>query len=665
MDILSFGKRKEKAQEEKQNSLNEDFEIEESEVIENLDDVLDDSVMESVYPFSWEEFPDHIESGSNFIRVLTIVDYPKIKSGNWLAELKRKKGNITIVQHFESSNSYQMVHYYNKAIKNKEAEKIDTYDPLKKKRIEKAIETAEMQMNKYLDSEVTYVYQSMYVYLQADSLEELNALTDSVENTLMKLQLRPVVPTKAMYHAFWSAIPISENLLRDYTYQQSNTEVASSTFPFDDGEMLDLSPKSDIEGVNKDTDSLIAINYQDKRNVLNQNMVVIGTSGVGKTTYMKMKILRYIAKGIKIFIIDPENEYTDIVERFGGDVVHLSSNADTKINPLEVFSDVIFDEDEDLGTEVTMELLVKNKIQRLKGFFQVIKPDITQVEKSILDSVLRDVYRNSGVFQYTHLSEISHDKWPILSDIYQQIEFMKKSDPDRYNKIEDFYFILDSYVNGSNTLFNGTTNININTDLLSFDLKALQNEPDSQGAAYLNTFSFLWDEITKNKTENIKLFVDEFHFLTQNPDASTFFYQAYKRFRKYNAGAIAGTQQIQDVLEGTMDSGKNVGQAIIGNSYTKVFFGLDSQGLEDIEDKLSVDFSEKERRLLLKKKQGEALIINGSKRAFNIVSLTDEELRLIDHEQWKMKHPSEEIPNYSERIKMTPIEKDEALSFQY
>lgn len=665
MDILSFGKRKEKAQEEKQNSLNEDFEIEESEVVENLDDVLDDSVMESVYPFSWEEFPDHIESGSNFIRVLTIVDYPKIKSGNWLAELKRKKGNITIVQHFESSNSYQMVDYYNKAIKNKEAEKIDTYDPLKKKRIEKAIETAEMQMNKYLDSEVTYVYQSMYVYLQADSLEELNALTDSVENTLMKLQLRPVVPTKAMYHAFWSAIPISENLLRNYTYQQSNTEVASSTFPFDDGEMLDLSPKSDIEGVNKDTNSLIAINYQDKRNVLNQNMVVIGTSGVGKTTYMKMKILRYIAKGIKIFIIDPENEYTDIVERFGGDVVHLSSNADTKINPLEVFSDVIFDEDEDLGTEVTMELLVKNKIQRLKGFFQVIKPDITQVEKSILDSVLRDVYRNSGVFQYTHLSEISHDKWPILSDIYQQIEFMKKSDPDRYNKIEDFYFILDSYVNGSNTLFNGTTNININTDLLSFDLKALQNEPDSQGAAYLNTFSFLWDEITKNKTENIKLFVDEFHFLTQNPDASTFFYQAYKRFRKYNAGAIAGTQQIQDVLEGTMDSGKNVGQAIIGNSYTKVFFGLDSQGLEDIEDKLSVDFSEKERRLLLKKKQGEALIINGSKRAFNIVSLTDEELRLIDPEQWKMKHPSEEIPNYSERIKMTPIEKDEALSFQY
>src|SRR5699024_71272 len=270
--------------------------------------------------------------------------------------------------------------------------------------------------------------------------------------------------------------------------------------------------------------------------------------------------------GTKVFIIDPENEYTDIVERFGGEVVHLSSNTSTKINPLEIFSENI---EATENQTVNMEILVKDKIQRVKGFFQVIKPDLSQVEKSILDSVLRDVYRNSGILKYNSIDEIAHEQWPILADVYQQIEKLKSSesetDQDRFERIKDFYFIIDSYVHGSNTLFNGTTNIDVKTDLLSFDLKALQNEQDIQGAAYLNTFSYLWDEITKNKTENIKLFVDEFHFLTQNPDASTFFYQAYKRFRKYKAGAIAGTQQIQDVLEGTMENGKNVGQAIIGN----------------------------------------------------------------------------------------------------
>ena len=376
---------------------------------------------------------------------------------------------------------------------------------------------------------------------------------------------------------------------------------------------------------------------------------------------MKQKILRYVAKGTKVFIIDPENEYTDIVEHLGGEVVHLSSNSATKINPLEVFTEEL-----DTYETVNMELLIKDKIQRVKGFFQVIKPDLSQVEKGVLDYVLNDVYRNSGVLNYTTIDDISRDQWPILADVYQQIERMKQSEEkkERFEIVRDFYFILDSYVNGSNTLFNGHTNIDVNTNLLSFDLKSLQNDTEIQSAAYLNTFSYLWDEITKNKTENIKLIVDEFHFLTQNPDASTFFYQAYKRFRKYNAGAIAGTQQIQDVLDGTMGDKRNVGEAIVGNSYTKLFFGLDSGSIEQIESKLHIKFSNKERRLLERKKQGETLIINGSKRAFMKVELTEEELRLIDYEQYKEKYPNAE-PNYEERIEMTEPEKAEAKSFQF
>jgi len=664
LDIFARNQPKENEENQNQDLLAEDIE---EEVVNELDKVLDTSDMQAVYPFSWHEHPNHIQSGGNFIRVLAIVAYPKVQTGNWLSELKRKKGNITIVQHFESSNSEKMRDYYNEAIKNKEAEKLDTYDPLKKKQLQKAIDTAQMQMDKYMDSEVTFLYQSMYVLVQGDTLEELDTLTDSVKSTLTKLQLRTINPIKAQYHAFWSAMPLNENLLRDYTYQQSNTDVASSTFPFDDGEVLDLTPNSDIEGINKDTDSLIAIDYTDKRNVLNQNQVVIGTSGVGKTTYMKQKILKYIAKGTKVFIIDPENEYTDIVEKFGGEVVHLSSNSETKINPLEMFSENI-ETTEDEDERPSIDILIKDKVQRVKGFFQVLKPDLSQVEKSIIDRVLRTVYRNSGILKYEQLNEISSEQYPILSDVYHQLSNLRnsesKTDQDRFAKVEDFYFILDSYVNGSNTLFNGHTNIDVTTDLLSFDLKALQNEEDVQSGAYLNTFSYLWDEITKNKTENIKLFVDEFHFLTQNPDASSFFYQAYKRFRKYNAGAIAGTQQIQDVLDGTMENGKNVGQAIIGNSYTKVFFGLDNQGLEDIENKLNVRFSDKERRLLKKKKQGEALLINGSKRAFMRVELSDEELRLVAPDQYQEKFGNDVI-DYEDEIEMTPIEEDEALSFQY
>lgn len=645
----------------------------ESEVVEEkldkLDAVLDTESIDAIYPFSFEEHSDYIESGDNFVRVIAVVEYPKVKVGNWLSELKRKKGNITIVQFLEPSNSAKMVDHYNRTIKNKEAEILKTHDPLAMKKLKKQVEAAQLQLDKFLDSESSYVYQYTYIYLQAKNLIELNALTDMINNTLVKMQMKSMLPTKAAFQTFWSAIPILENHLKDYTYQQSNTEVASSMFPFDDAEILTLSPRADVEGVNKDTNSLIAIDYLNRKVTLNQNMVVIGTSGVGKTTYMVQKILKYVAKGVKVFIIDPENEYSQIVDLLGGTVVHLSSNSDTKINPLQIYSENILDvgTDEDMNVHVNLEMLVKDKIQRVLGFFQVIKPDISQVEKSLLDTVLKDCYVKRGILAKASVNDIAPEDYPTLKDVFERIKDLEAQEPNRFEKLEDFYYILEAYVFGSKTLFNGHTNIDLKNSLVSFDLKPLQNEGDVQGAAYLNVFSFLWDEITKNKTENIKLVVDEFHFLTANPDAATFFHQAYKRFRKYNAGAIAGTQQIQDVLEGQMQNGANVGEAIIGNSYTKVFFGLDNKGVDDIVEKLRMRFSDKEKKLLARKKQGEALIIYGSQRAFMKIELTEEELRLKDAERYEeiFSMPADVVPDYQKRVKMTAVELQEARNFNY
>src|SRR5690625_1323504 len=124
MRIPFFDRSEEDSKEINQEETNQ-YGIEEKD-ISNLENFLDTSSINSVFPFSWEEFPDHIESGDNYIRVLAIVGYPKTKVGNWLAPLKRKKGNITIVQNFESSNASQMNDYNNTTIKNKEAELIDT-----------------------------------------------------------------------------------------------------------------------------------------------------------------------------------------------------------------------------------------------------------------------------------------------------------------------------------------------------------------------------------------------------------------------------------------------------------------------------------------------------------------------------------------------------------
>jgi len=622
---------------------------------DNFMESIDRDSLHSLFPFSWEQYPTYVQSGENFMRTIAIADYPKRVYGNWLSELKRKKGSIDIVQYIDSASNNSMITYYKKTIQNKEAQLLNTFDPYKQKVLKKYIDSANMQLDKYLDNSTTFVYQHMLVYLRAYSLAELDDLTENVRNTLIKLQMKPLIPVKATFQGFWSTMPINENLLGDYTYKESNTEVASSMFPFDDAEILDLKPRSDIEGINKDTNSLIAIDMLDRNTTLNQNMVVIGTSGVGKTTYMIQKILRYAIQDYQIYIIDPENEYTRIVEALGGSVLHLTSNAKYKINPLQIFSEEILSADEAV---TNLDELVKDKIQRLKGFFEVLKDDMTQVEKAVMDNIVKNAYINSGILKYNRLNEIKNEQWPTLSNVYDELTKLSEKDPEKFKTIKDFYFILGSYTHGSNTLFDGATNINLDTKIVSFDLKPLQSEQEVQAGAYLNTFQYLWDEITKDRKKRKKLFVDEFHFLTLHKSASTFFHQAYKRFRKYNAGAIAGTQQIQDVIEGQTDSGQNIGEAIIGNSFTKVFFGLDGKGVDDITSKLRMNFSEKEKKLLERRRQGDALIIYGSQRAFMNVELTEEELRLIDPEAYKEKYDREtaEQPSYQKRVVLTPTE---------
>ncbi|MGO2073072.1 VirB4 family type IV secretion system protein [Lactococcus lactis] len=622
---------------------------------DNFMESIDRDSLHSLFPFSWEQYPTYVQSGENFMRTIAIADYPKRVYGNWLSELKRKKGSIDIVQYIDSASNNSMITYYKKTIQNKEAQLLNTFDPYKQKVLKNYIDSANMQLDKYLDNSTTFVYQHMLVYLRADSLAELDDLTENVRNTLIKLQMKPLIPVKATFQGFWSTMPINENLLGDYTYKESNTEVASSMFPFDDAEILDLKPRSDIEGINKDTNSIIAIDMLDRNTTLNQNMVVIGTSGVGKTTYMIQKILRYAIQDYQIYIIDPENEYTRIVESLGGSVLHLTSNAKYKINPLQIFSEEILSADEAV---TNLDELVKDKIQRLKGFFEVLKDDMTQVEKAVMDNIVKNAYINSGILKYNRLNEINNEQWPTLSNVYDELTKLSEKDPEKFKTIKDFYFILGSYTHGSNTLFDGATNINLDTKIVSFDLKPLQSEQEVQAGAYLNTFQYLWDEITKDRKKRKKLFVDEFHFLTLHKSASTFFHQAYKRFRKYNAGAIAGTQQIQDVIEGQTDSGQNIGEAIIGNSFTKVFFGLDGKGVDDITSKLRMNFSEKEKKLLERRRQGDALIIYGSQRAFMNVELTEEELRLIDPEAYKEKYDREtaEQPSYQKRVVLTPTE---------
>lgn len=648
-----------KADIKKSNIEPKDIEKEENSKDE-LKGIIDNTPIEAIYPFVYKENKDNVELGGNYVRVIAIAQYPTEARGNWLSDLKRLKGNVTITQYIKKASDTTMLDHYNKSIKNKQAELLKTKDPRLTMNLEEQIKSAKNQLKESLDNKFGFLYIYTYILIQAENLELINRLEENVNRILMKVHMQGIIPYYRMGDAYWSALPLNQNKLKDYTYQMSNTTAASSFFLFDDSEICDLSPNSIIEGINKITNSIVSINYLDDRRTLNQNMVVVGTSGVGKTTYLKRKILNLIARGFNVYVIDPENEYTDIIEYFGGTVVHLSSISDTKINPLEIFSEEITEDEaiKNMGDTARVENLIKQKCQRLRGLFKAIKSDMTQVEMSIVESLVMSLYTKFR--EIKDITKMTHEDFPIFEDLYKKIGDLKEESPEEFNKIKDFYFILKSYVYGSNSLFNGYTNIDLKNNIISFDLKALQSEADIQGACYLNTFSYLWDIITKSNNESDKytyLFIDEFHFLIKNKESADFFVQAYKRFRKYHAGAIAVTQQIQDVLRAE----GGLGTAVIENSFTKLFFGLDNRGVDEVIEKLQLNFSKPEISLLRAKRQGEALLLYGTKRVFMKINLSKEELRLENRKRYEEKYEEnpDVQPDYESELYISPMEMEE------
>ncbi|AYK68276.1 hypothetical protein ABS751_10605 [Bacillus subtilis] len=629
--------------------------------VNEIKGLIDRDVVDSIYPFVFETNRDYIAAGGNYIKPYVVLSYPGEPTGNWLSPLKRLKGNVAISQHLEPANGEILNHYYNETIKNKEAELLRTLDPYRSELIKKEIRSARMQLEQSLDEKSTYLYLYTYIILQGKSEMELNSLEEALNRVLIKTSLKAIVPYRKIDEAFWSCLPLGLNKLSEYTYSMTNSVSASSFMPFDDNEICDITQTSTIEGRNKDTNSYIAVDYLNRKRTLNRNKCVLGTSGGGKSTYIGKNIVQNVAEGSSnIYLIDPENESSQRVLALGGTVIDLSSASPVRLNPFEIQSvflndDIVIQKDRQLTDEV-VDNLIKQKVQRLKGIHRAIMPEMTRVQLSIISKETMGIYDKFR--EIKNLGEMTPTDFPILEDLYNALKNLEKTDIEKYKLIEEYCFILEDMVHGSSTILNGHTNIDLSSNLISFNLKPLQTETDMQSVVYLNTFGFLWELITSDASVSDLLFCDEFHFLLKNDDSADFFLQAYKRFRKYNAGVTVTTQQIGDLLKSTSNGDELIGAAILGNSYTKVFFGMEDMEVETIKTKLKINLSKKEEDFLKSKRQGEALFMYGKKRAEMKVNLTLEELRLFNPERYKeiTGEDPKIVPDWSSKVYLTQSE---------
>ncbi|WP_322900013.1 VirB4 family type IV secretion system protein [Enterococcus faecalis] len=614
---------------------------------------VDTDVVSDLAPFNFTIERDKLLIDDSYAVPYVITKYNNKPRGNWFNRIRKMSGDITISHYYTKANGNSLNDYYNRTIKNKQAEIDRSHDPLTIIRLEREMKIAQTQLEQAVDENTSYLYLYTYVLIKSKSEDKLKKLCEDFETRCIASGVKALIPYTMIDKAYWSALPLQSNEVPEYTYTIANSISASSIFPFDDNELSVFTKNMIIEGINKDTENIVSIDYTNRKLVVNRNKFVFGLSGGGKTTYLTSDYLKKYAFSDnstelrhRIVLFDPEDEQTERVRSLGGEIINLSSMSDVRINPFQIYSrntlDVDlkeslsdFEEDELVEnieikhkdyemTDNDIDKEISKRMNILTPYFLMVDHSLTDSQLSIIKLEAKKCY--TTLYEKKNLSKMENTDFPTFSDLENRLKALEETDPKRYKRIEDFIYSLEDFTIGSRTIFNGHTNIDLNNPLICFSLRDLQTEEGIRDLAYLNSFSYLFEEITNNPQIVTSVYADEFHFLLKNKISADFFFQAYKRFRKYNADCTVSTQQIDDVLKAP----DNIGKAIIGNSFTKVFFGLDETEAQGISNELKLKLTKKELSFITSKRQGEALLFHGTKRAKIKVDLTQEEMRLLN-----------------------------------
>lgn len=361
----------------------------------------------------------------------------------------------------------------------------------------------------------------------------------------------------------WQSYDLSSKSLNDYSIYLP-TMTLSAGFPFTKTYFND--PNGFMLGVDIHTslptffDSYVINNSR-----TSHNLAIISSTGGGKSFTMKKMIVNQYARGTKIFIFDAENEYQDLVKRNNGEYIDLYSKKGGIINPLQIR--YISGDDEDAETKETDCPLAKH-LGFLEAFFKSAFEDITEKELVVLLNIVEKLYNKKGIYKNTSINtmqSLKPEDYPIFTDLYNYLDEYSKSITSKEKKkiVEQLEILLSRFLTGTDSyLFDGYTNINLDNDLIAFNLQELLYSENQRliNTQTLNLLTYLNNSIVANKINNDKLksedkkhvmiVADEFHlFIDENNfEVLRNFGQLARRIRKYSGSLVVATQSIKDFV---------------------------------------------------------------------------------------------------------------------
>ena len=579
-----------------------------------------------IAPRGMEFKPTEFVIGGKYSTILTVVSFPSSCYVGMLADLTSMPGVKMVIKHIPIPfNVLQKM--INKEIADLKNRYQNERDRTLQERIRLDYESLEQFVNMLAATNARIFDFQMHLMLTADSKEELDLLKMQIKSYLAALNMGSVALMFEQEKVLKSIVPIFpkqdiEN--RIGTPIPSITVAAMYPFVFDsikdpgDSCLFGIDSSSGVVLFNQ---FLYQIKKENNRN--NANMILLGTSGSGKSTAAKLLLRTHIRNGCKIVAIDPEGELEDLTYNIGGDFLDLGKGGDFgMINPLEIVVDV---DDEEIAQGLGYTVLTRT-IQQVKAFMKYYNPQIEEDVLALFSDVLQDTYARYRIDKDTDFTKLTSEMFPTFDDVYATIKGRLLSMTDATHERDvmgRLELTVRPLIRELRYYFTGHTTLQINSDLIVFNIKELMNTSDNiKNALFFNILKYAWG-LCLDKDVNTVMMVDEAHVLLagHNELGAEFLAQIQRRSRKYNTGTIIITQQPTDFASSDIIQH---GKAIFDNAAYYLVMALKKQAVDDL-SKL-IDLNESERESIKFYNQGQGLFICGNRRMRIQVVATQEEL---------------------------------------
>lgn len=579
-----------------------------------------------IAPKGLQFYPSEFFISDKYATILTVVSFPKFITPGYLSNITSMSGIKIVIKHIPLPFSV-VSKMLNKQIADLKQKYQEEHDRTVQERIRLDYESLESFVTMLASSQAKIFDFQMHIMITADTKEELELKKTNIKGYLDAMELRGVALRFEQEKALKSMLPIfPKQDIEDRVGTPMPSVTMSAMYPFifdsiKDPGMSTLLGVDFSGGVILFNQFLYKMRKENNRN--NANLILLGTSGSGKSTAAKLLMRNHIRNGCQIVAIDPENELEEMTKTYGGDTIDLGKGGEYgMINPLQIVMDA---DEEELRQGLGYTVLTRT-LQFLKAFMKYYDPSIEEDVLTLFSEVVQDTYKRFGIDFNTNFYNYGPEDYPTFSDVYETIRAILLSMTDHTHErdiMERLELKVRPLTKELKYYFDGHTTISHDSDFITFNIKELMNADENiKNALFFNILKYAWG-LCLDKDVDTVLMVDEAHVLLGDNNAlgADFLAQVQRRARKYNTGTIIITQQPSDFASpGVIVQGK----AIFDNASYYLVMGLKKQAVEDLG--LLIDLNDNEKESIKQYSQGEALFVCGNRRMRINVIVTPEEL---------------------------------------